>query len=343
MSTKRVLYALAIIALLMLAGYSFWRRPPKSLVEAARLYPEVFPSGYRVVLPLSAASRLGQREADSPAGASKAEYVVTSDVPCFFISPTAKDSLTEISVRYSDQRSFALEAKQVAQSAGLTLSDEASAEMVLKNLRVETAIGWPNLNGPCVFDAETSEHRVITSQVVADTVEFKMSGAAGASGTGSVAQAEASVSTTGTWKSTTARSASGRQVVISAAFSTVRVATTSVSLGLGGTPQIGRSFDFPAGFDGNLVLEDFDAGTRRVRFQVSVPANASQAAPSGLETCSPGKTLELEVGRRCSFWLPPGNALLAVSWEIDSSAAAPQLVLRMRGYKTTFPLSGTKQ
>ena len=116
----------------------------------------------------------------------------------------------------------------------------------------------------------------------------------------------------------------------------VTVTTSSTTLPLGATPQIGKVWPFPPGLDGGVVVDDFDAGARRVSYRVSVPGNATEPAPPGVQLCPTGERIERGLGERCDFLLPPGSALLSVTWDVEEIDGRPQLRLELKGYKTTF-------
>lgn len=331
------------IATVVIGGAFAWYllrpSPPDSLLEAVRNHPEVFPAGYRIVMPLTAASRLGQGVRQPPAELPAADYTVTDDLPCFFISPKTSASLDELRVSYSDSRSLNVdaEANHVSASAGLALSKDSTAEMVLSGLRAEHGIGWPNLNG-CRFDSARKEYSVVTGQLIAQTVTFTTSTAStgeGNAAAGGAATPSGEVSTG--WKSSENGRSTGADIVISAVVSPVQVETIEEVHEFGTTPQPSSTFPFPNGFDGSITLDEFDASTMRVKYRVTVPVNATKAPTEGLNVCETATPLERRVGERCDFWLPPGNVLVSATWVIEGTGAGRQLVLRTRAYRTTFP------
>lgn len=337
---KKPLYLVGIAAVVGLLAYIFWPHPPTTLIEAVRDHAELFPAQYRVVLPLSATSRLGYSEAALTQRLPAADYMVASDAPCFFVRATTADSLTELRVKYGDRRSVTanLEAKNVASAAGLSLTDDEAAEMVLSNLRLERAVGWPNLNGPCTFTNEKTVHTVVTSQLVAKSVTLSTSRTSTAQGSTSTnaSQAPATASTTVGWSATSARNATGNDIVLTAILTPVTVTTTSITQTLGATPEVGRVWPFPPGLDGGISIDAFDAGEKRVSYRVSVPGNATEQPPPGVQVCPTGQRIDKGFGERCDFLLPPGSALLSVTWDVEQRDGVPQLRLGLKGYKTTF-------
>jgi hypothetical protein len=339
---KKLLYAVLVLAVLAILGYFLIpSRTPQTLVAAIRSHPEAFPGAYRVVLPLSAATRLGYGERATPANLPAADYVTTADAPCFFISPKQDSSLSELNVAYGDSRTVSAnaEAEAAAASGGLSLRKEDSATLKLIDLRVESGVGWPNLNGPCKFGDTTKVHDIVTSQVVARNVSLSMSRTStseGSASAGASAGAPASAKTKAGWNTTTDRSASGQDIVLSVAFTPVTVEVTTADRDLGTTPEIGKVWPLPAGFDATLVIDSFDAAAKTLRFETSLPVDKTQQAPPELKVCASGTAIDLAAGRRCDFWLPPGTALVSVQWGVETRDGAPHLILKTRGYRTSF-------
>lgn len=313
--------------------------PPRSLSEAVLKHEDEFSKPQYVLLPPSAESRLG-REPERPLtdDVIRSRRISTKPTPCFFVAPREAGALNRIDVSYTDSRELSAEFQGVITAVSGNVSQDDTANMTLTNLKIVSGVGVPILSGACDFSHSRS-FEVVTSEIVAGTVSLKLSRKLGAAGSGSVASqppgSPQATAKTG-WKVTEDGFVQGENIVISGALTKVEVNVDEATHDLGTTPPIGESWPFPLVPDGKIVIDGFDDGARTLAVRVDVPLGATQAAPAGLKTCEVRSTLTLRPAERCDFWLPTGNALVAVQWAYKTIDGVRHVVMEAKGYRTTF-------
>jgi len=336
-------YVLAAICCLIVgtAVTAFTLRPrsPATIAEALTSIPEQFPQPQTILVPLSSDNRLGRRLS---VDAATARTGTTDPASCFYVVATEAAGLSRFHIKYSDEGSMRLELGSIIDAFGIKTQGDGHATLIVEGVRLMSAIGIPNPNGPCGSFEQPTTLRVVTSQVVAERIRLTTQSNQGQE----IAAQEGRTKSQAQWSSTSDGSVEGRDIVLSGSTSEVRVTVMGpLSTDLGPTPQIGRVIQFPSGFDGSVTITGYNDPSQVLTVRADVILYAELPTSAEHRRCTAGSEEPLKPGQRCYFWLNPGNAAIAVSWEpkVDPSDGVVSIVLVMKSYRTNFgaaPSSG---
>jgi len=327
--SKWIIAGLVVVAALVAAWWALLPGKPATLTELLGDVDGL--DQYAVVTPISTQSGLGALARNGTPSPRQMEF---ESEPCFFTRPKTDRSLEKQVIEYQDSRSFGLEVNQALAKAGLNVKGGGTGTLTLEDLRIESAVGIPNPNGPCRFETGNNIYNVVTRQVVAGRVTLTTTGTI--EGDVTAASPSSGDATTGTWKRSGNNSVQGGQLVIAAQTTPVEVTLTTREENLGATPAVGARHSFPEGLTGDVTVHEYDHGEKRLTIEV----NASDLGiggdtPPGVSLCKVGERTQVRLGQACYFWLSSGNALLSVQWNL-STDQPQRVVLRSQAFRTTF-------
>jgi len=326
-----------------LVFYVLRPRSPRTIAEALARHPEQFPEPQIVLLPLSSEERIGRRIPDLD---EKRHTGHTDPASCFFVRRVESPGLSRLDVEYRDEASMRLELQGGLSQFGVGTSDQGLATLGIEGVRIVSGVGIPNPNGPCGSFENTTTLKVVTSEIVATRLVLKMKhvtsgkaqGSSSATSDGG-ADGSPSGSSGSEWTASSESTVEGANVVLSGFLTDV---TVTVSIpppkNLGTTPHVGDVVPFPTGFDGSITVGEYDDPTQRLSLSANTLLFSKEISSTTetYQTCSDEKTA-LTPGKRCLYWLKPGNAAVAAWWEPRRRADdVTEIWLVTKGYRTNF-------
>lgn len=324
----------AVVGAALLAGAC----APHSIADAVSRRNDEFPANSYVLVPPANLNRLG--ETIEVLGSRRARATGTK---CFDVVPVAGEGLSKIELSYKAGQEFQAEVKTLAAKAGGELKNDDTATIVLDGLKVIEGIGIPNRNSACGFRDGDNVAEVITATVVAAsaTIEFSRNIAFKASGSGGWSSGSGMGSGGASASASQSGKLQGRDIVIAAAVTPVKVSFARKQEDLGAAPAPGTVVSFPDGYDGNVRVDALLTATPDQVPVLTVTPNTIMNAelqnlPPTLKACTPGASTALKPGAGCFVWDRAGAAGVNIWFEVRDSGSGRHVIVHTDGYRTTF-------
>ena len=316
---------------LILAGCIFGPDHPKpevpgSIAQALTMRPDEFPAPYLVVVPPIAGSALGYSFEPATIKNGRAQIAAAR---CFYVAPIEEPSLSKIEIEYKASAEVAAELDQIAVNAGLKVKDNASASLVLEQLRRRRSVSLPNF-AACNFEEGASDKRAITQEIVATTASLDFSHAFSFDTKLSAPQLQAKLQAG--WVSSEQGALKGNGILMAAKEQDVHVTVETKTLSW---PDA-KSSDVPFTPMGKITIDSYNEGVPAIKLIIDMSAKGKN--PTDIQSCKTGSQgMTLGHGESCMAVFDEGNSGLFVTWDEDGAGKAKVTV---RGFRTNFDGDG---